>query len=466
MCNMKKLLLSLTLLLACTMNGFSQQVAPFKAGDRVTFVGNSITDGGRYHSYIWLYYMTHFPQMRLWMANCGIGGDTGKNILQRLDGDVFSKNPTVITLTFGMNDSGYFEYNSKDSVAFGNKMVAESRKNFLEIEKKLKAKEKEGVRMIMIGTSPYDQTSTFNDNVFKNKNNYIQKIIAFQDSAAKADNWEFVDFNQPMLDINAREQAKDPKYTLIGNDRVHPDNDGHMVMAYIFLKAQGMVGKNIADININGKNKKVVKSDNCTISNVVKDNGKLSFDYLAKSLPYPLDTIAHGWGFKRPQSQVVKAIPSFMKDLDNENLTVTGLKGNYVLTIDGQKIDTLSAEQLKEGVNLANYRQTPQYQQACAIMALNEDRLDIEHRFRDYAWLQYDFFLGKGMLDANDEEAAEIFRQGQQKDGWVAARREIYDKMIHKEVRDTYEDEMNLIVNKIYSINKPVTRKIVLTAVE
>ena len=39
----------------------AQQVAPFKNGDRVVFMGNSITDGGHYHSYIWLYYMTHFP---------------------------------------------------------------------------------------------------------------------------------------------------------------------------------------------------------------------------------------------------------------------------------------------------------------------------------------------------------------------------------------------------------------------
>ena len=41
----------------------AQDIAPFRKGDRVTFVGNSITDGGHYHSYIWLYYMTHFPTM-------------------------------------------------------------------------------------------------------------------------------------------------------------------------------------------------------------------------------------------------------------------------------------------------------------------------------------------------------------------------------------------------------------------
>ena len=70
---------------------FAQQVAPFKAGDRVAFVGNSITDGGHYHSYIWLYYMTRFPMARMWMANCGIGGDTAENILARLDGDVYAQ---------------------------------------------------------------------------------------------------------------------------------------------------------------------------------------------------------------------------------------------------------------------------------------------------------------------------------------------------------------------------------------
>ncbi|MDO4820011.1 MAG: hypothetical protein Q3994_06530, partial [Prevotella sp.] len=97
---MKKTIL-LILLAVCFASANAQQVAPFKQGDRVCFVGNSITDGGHYHSYIWLYYMTHFPYVDMWMANCGIGGDTSENILKRLDGDVFAKRPNVITLTFG-----------------------------------------------------------------------------------------------------------------------------------------------------------------------------------------------------------------------------------------------------------------------------------------------------------------------------------------------------------------------------
>ena len=83
--NMKKLFTLLLLPLAVCPRVLAQSIAPFQKGDRVTFVGNSITDGGHYHSYIWLYYMTHFPGMRLWMANCGVGGDTAKEILPGLN---------------------------------------------------------------------------------------------------------------------------------------------------------------------------------------------------------------------------------------------------------------------------------------------------------------------------------------------------------------------------------------------
>lgn len=459
----KKTIFSLLLTLFFSIGVQAQQVAPFKKGDRVTFVGNSITDGGHYHSYIWLYYMTHFPFDEMWMANCGVGGDTSLEIMNRLDGDVFAKRPTVLTLTFGMNDSGYFEYNGDQPEKFAAEKLATAKKYYYEIEKRLKARPE--TRMIMIGTSPYDQTSTFNDNVFKNKNNTIGKIVAFQDSAAKANNWEFVDFWAPMNRINEEQQKIDPTFTICGNDRIHPDNDGHLVMAYLFLKAQGMAGKKIADIQVNAKQKKVLRSENCEISNVENRSGVVTFDYLAHSLPFPLDTIPRGWEYRRQQAAALKVIPQFVEEMDNEAFSVTGLKGNYQLLIDNESIDTLTADQLAKGINLATYRNTPQYQQAKAIMELNENRWEIERQFRDYSWLQYNFFMKKGMLEQNDEQAARVFRAGQS-DGWVAAKRGLYDKMIHKEVRDMYIKQMDMIVERIYEINKPQTRKVKLLPIK
>lgn len=449
---MKKLIIPFLSLALCTGTQ-AQSVAPFQKGDRVTFVGNSITDGGHYHSYIWLYYMTHFPRMRLWMANCGVGGDTAKEILARFDDDVLTKSPTVLTFTFGMNDTGYYEYNGADSADFARRKFEEAKQQFALCEEKLKTLT--GVRTVMIGTSPYDQTSTFNNDIFARKNDNMQRVIAVQKEAAARNGWEFLDFNAPMVRLNIGQQKTDPTFTLIGNDRIHPDNDGHMAMAYLFLQAQGMVGKKVADMQLDATSGKVVKAENCRISKVKRTQNGLQFDCLAASLPFPLDTIAHGWGFSHGAAQVTRVIPSFIDDLSDEHLTVKGLSGRYELTIDGIVIDTLSSEDLSTGINLSQYRHTPQYQQALVVMALNETRWDVERRFREWAWVNYDFMMPAGHLNDNTEQGARKFRELCKDNAWLASKKGTYDQMVHPEVREAYHQEMECLVDRIYELNRP-----------
>ena len=87
----------------------------FEEGERVVFVGNSITHGGHYHSFIWLYYMTRFPDKPITIMNAGIGGESAWDMKDRLDYDVFNRKPTYVTLTFGMNDTGYDIYMKDDA---------------------------------------------------------------------------------------------------------------------------------------------------------------------------------------------------------------------------------------------------------------------------------------------------------------------------------------------------------------
>jgi len=137
---MKKIFTTLLSSFIILTGVYAQKIAPFHAGDRVAFVGNSITDGGHYHSYIWLYYMTHFPNMRITCFNAGIGGDAIDQIYNRFDDDVFGKNPTVLTLTWGMNDSGYFEWYRADGQAFMDKRIEGSYKYYGMLEDKLKSR--------------------------------------------------------------------------------------------------------------------------------------------------------------------------------------------------------------------------------------------------------------------------------------------------------------------------------------
>ena len=452
-------LISALLMLPATMQ--AQQLQPFRQGDRVAFVGNSITDGGHYHSYLWLYYMTRFPEQRLWMMNCGIGGDTSTEILNRLQADVIDRNPSVILLTYGMNDAGLFELYADTAEVWSEQRIRLARENLNKMEQQLK--DLADTRIVMIGTSPYDEKTRMNNNIFPHKAANITRMVSDQEQVARRNHWEFFNFNDLMTRFNEARQQQDSTFTLCGSDRIHPDNDGHMYMAYLILKAQGMSGLPVADICIDVRKKHIERAENCSVSGLsISKDGRVAFDYLARSLPYPLDTIARGgMEFKRPQSQITTLVPDFQREMNAEMLCLKNLKkGLYRLSVDDILIDTFTAEQLDEGVNMADYMQTPQMQQARRLMTLNEDRWDMERRLRDWAWVEYDFFLKNGYADVTTPEAHAFYEQERQSNWWVASRRDIYAKMENPGVVSACHTYMEHIVDAIYRLNKPVTHRI------
>ena len=63
----------------------------------VVFLGDSITQG-------WTTLKKDFPELKV--ANRGIGGDTTRGVLYRLDADVLSLEPAAVVLLIGTNDLG------------------------------------------------------------------------------------------------------------------------------------------------------------------------------------------------------------------------------------------------------------------------------------------------------------------------------------------------------------------------
>jgi hypothetical protein len=464
-----KLLLALLIGLGISTTINAQSVKPFKAGDKVAFVGNSITDGGHYHSYIWLYYMTHYPNMRITCYNIGIGGDNVKQMYDRFEYEVLPLKPTVMTLTWGMNDSGYFEWFKKDAATNYAKWsvdTAEARYNLFDA----KLKQHPEIKKIFILGSPYDSTTTSNKNrYYPGKFAAFQRMIDFQEATAKKNGWEIVDFNHPMTKIDREFQKIDTNFSLTPNDRIHPDNNGHLVMAYLFLKAQGMAGKPVADFSVNAKSKMVTKSVNCSITNVAGTNSTLSFDYLAYSLPYPLDTTqanVGGFGGHRRASDGIKYVP-FMKDMNQEMLAVKGLKdGTYKLSMDGNEIGEWTAKDLGDGINLAEQIYTPEYQQATAIMLMNEERWDIEKKTRQYAYVQFDFLKGKKLLYADTKAAMDSVNKESKRNVFINGDKEVYWHGQYKAVRESWKKEQEALVDEIYATNKPKTHKVTLELVQ
>lgn len=442
---------------------FAQQISQFKKNDRVVFLGNSITEAGYYHSYIWLYYMTRFPNMPLTVLGAGVGGDKAEEMFKRLDGDVFSKKPTVLVTTFGMNDTGYLEYNQPGAKEYADKRVSESFEWYKKIEDRYK--KLTNTKIVLMGSSPYDETAIIENNIpFRNKNKAMLRIVDFQQKSAAENGWEFFDLNTPILEINKQIQKNNPSVTLFGGDRIHPDNEGHMVMAYLFLKAQGFSGKEVATIDIEGSKPAIKSASNCTVSNLKRSLSGISFNYLAKSLPYPLDTIVRGWNYKNAQAKAIEVVP-FMEEMNKETLRISGLTGTYRLIIDNEEIGTWSGDAFANGINMASLSNTPQYQQALKVMFLNEERLEVERRFREFMWVQYTLFYNKGLLFANNRESINLLDKNLS-NGWVKARRDLYTKAMSPEIRETWQKEMDLLFSMIYKINKPLNRKISLIKID
>ncbi|WP_298732547.1 SGNH/GDSL hydrolase family protein [uncultured Chitinophaga sp.] len=452
---MKKLFFAFTLGLASL--AAQAQVKPFQQNDRVIFVGNSITEQGAYVSYVYLYYMTHFPDRKLLIMNGGIGGDRASDIYRRLDYDILAKKPNVMVLTFGMNDSGYFEFNGNDADKTARERIEASRRSYEQIEQRLVAAP--GIQKILMSSPPYDETAKIGGNVFRGKHKAMQEIIKFQQAAAKKNNWPFVDLFYPMTELNTRFQQKDSTFTLIGPDRVHPGNGGHLVMASLFLKSQGLSGQPVADIRLNATGK-LQAAVNCKVSNLAAGTGKISFDYLAGSLPFPVDTVSRMWGNDQKQSDALHWIP-FTEEFNREMLQVGGLPaGEYALRIDGHTIGQWPASVFAAGINLATQQETPQYKQAATIMQLNARRAEVESRFRRYYWVQGNFFDKRNMLMKDNAAALDSVRKYAKTDGMLRYHEENYETAMYKELRDLWQQEIDTLIRLIYQQNKPVSHKI------
>jgi lysophospholipase L1-like esterase len=216
--------LSLSLFLCAAKASLADPL--FKANDRVVFYGDSITEQRLYTKYIQQYMLARYPGLKLRFFNAGWSGDTAPGGLNRLDRDVLSLKPTVVTLFFGMNDGGY--------KAVDDATVARYRQGLEGIVKALQAK---NVRVIVFSPGCVDPDRR----PALGQANYNKTLETLDDTAkavAQAANAPFVDVHWPMLAVQSAEKAKDPKFTMIP-DAIHPNEGGHMVMANIMLRGLG-----------------------------------------------------------------------------------------------------------------------------------------------------------------------------------------------------------------------------------
>lgn len=66
-----------------------------------------------------------------------------------------------------------------------------------------------------------------------------------------------------------------------------------------------------------------------------------------------------------------------------------------------------------------------------------------------------DYMMPEGFLNDNSERAAQKFRELCKDNAWLASKKGTYDQMVRPEVREAYQKEMELLVDRIYKLNQP-----------
>ena len=332
----------------------------FQKGDRVLFLGDSITEQYQYSSDIELYLTTRFPKANFFFLNAGIGGDTANGGAGRFQSHVLDEKPTAITINFGMNDGGYGAFNPN------------SNKNFVaKTEAMLDAAKKAGVRVALVSPNAVDPRVAERFKLYLETQK--QFYAPLKEAAAKY-GAEYVDqygITRAELEAMAKDDPTAQKAKPFG-DGFHTSSPGGLLMAHAILtglKAPALV----SNVSIDAKAAKA-DAKQATVTDVAATSGGVTFTRTDEALPLPV------------QKDWLPMLPYLneLKDLNWYGLTVTGLAvGEYAVKIDGKEVAKYTAKQLSEGVNLGNLTAGPIWDHSNKLFeAINAKNRIVHGRFR------------------------------------------------------------------------------------
>jgi lysophospholipase L1-like esterase len=308
-----------------------------KPNDVVAICGDSITEQKQYSAFMEDYFLMCQPVEGLRSTQFGWGGERAEGFLARIDSDVLPFKPTVATTCYGMNDGGYASMSQNTGDAFRQAMTASV--------EKLKAG---GVREIIVGSpgcvdpAAFAHPKTSADEY----NKTLDALRGIAQEVAQKEGVGFADVHTPMMEVMAKSKAAyGDKYLFVAGGGVHPGNNGHLVMAYAFLKALGCTG----DIGTITVDLEAGKADGTPGQKVASfQNGTLEVE----STRYPFCFQGSPDKPEQTTASVLNFFP-FNADLNRYILIVKGIKGTKAKITWGTTSKEFSAVDLAKGINLA-----------------------------------------------------------------------------------------------------------------
>jgi lysophospholipase L1-like esterase len=334
---MKKVFLVASILLPFAFSAQADFLV--QPNDVVGIAGDSITAQHLYSSFMEDYLLMCQPTQNLSVVQFGWSGEQAPGFLARLNTDVFPFKPTVITTCYGMNDGHYGPINDDVANTY--------RKAQTDIVEALK---KNGVRAIVLGSSKCVDSHSYHGDpaLAAIYNKTLGSLADIDKQIAQQKGVVYADVFGITMDAMTKAKAKfGEDYVFAGADGVHPGPNGHLVMAYAFLKALGCDG-NIGTITVDYGAKQATATPGQEV--VSYKDGTVDL----KSTRYPFCFTGAIDSKDQGTTAAVSTCFPFNDDLNRYMLVVKGLTtAKAKITWGGTTKEYASAD-LAKGINLAS----------------------------------------------------------------------------------------------------------------
>ena len=374
-------------------------VGRFAPNERVAFLGDSITHGGGFVSFLQLFVALRHPGWNVRCYNVGISGDSTGGALDRIGWDLKTYRPDRVFVMLGMNDIGRGYWETAEPTPLQAKgradAIARYTRNQSDLVEKL---DRLGVKRVLITPTPYDQYSKnakavcavcCNDPGLATCATIVRELAARHSLG-------LVDLHAPLTET----LRANPELLLCGNDRVHPVPVGHLLMTAHILEAMGE-SPLVARVSINAETGTADAlgdpgSRNVVLTAVSGDptNG-VAFTYAPKALPLPVTK----------KYRDAERLYPLTERFNHEDFIVRGLAaGRYSLAFDGREIGVFTADEFAAGVNVA-ILDTPNQRVAQATASTADGLRGCESRRRTLP--QIDRLVRRQKIDPADFAAAD-----------------------------------------------------------
>ncbi|MGE3822515.1 MAG: SGNH/GDSL hydrolase family protein, partial [Isosphaeraceae bacterium] len=279
---------------------FTRADGPFhlKDGETVLFLGDSITQAGRYVVDVEAFLLTRFPDRSFTIVNHGISSETVSGTSEpdhdprrpdahnRFTRDVTAWSPDVLVACFGMNDGNYFPFEADRFARYQagvNRLLDRARD-----EARVK-------RVTLLTPPPFDPYRRRASDAEATTYGYKFASIDYDQTLGRYSDWLLtlprdrpgllvVDVHSALNAHLAERRKRKVSYFLAG-DAVHPNPTGHWLMAQALLLAWNAPAV-VAEATVSASERKALSGEVRDVS-AEEDEG-LTFTWRSP-LPLPVD---------------------------------------------------------------------------------------------------------------------------------------------------------------------------------